>query len=68
MEICIAVADWARGPTTWVLDAPGGAGTDARRRRRPRHARHTLDRMSPNGSTAGSTGSGPGAGMVVGWG
>ncbi|AVH61247.1 hypothetical protein C4B68_17190 [Streptomyces dengpaensis] len=36
MEICIAVADWARGPMTSVLGVPGGEGTDAKRRRRPR--------------------------------
>ncbi|GAA4784835.1 hypothetical protein GCM10023220_05380 [Streptomyces ziwulingensis] len=68
MEICIAVADWARGPMAWVLDAPGGAGTGARRRNPPRHDRATVYRVSPTGSTAGSTGPGPGAGMVVGWG
>ncbi|GHD93946.1 hypothetical protein GCM10010508_52700 [Streptomyces naganishii JCM 4654] len=76
MEICIAVADWARGLTTWVLDVPGGEGTDARRRKRPKHVRNTGYRVSPSGSsggsitgsTAGSTASGTEAGMVVGWG
>ncbi|TXS72611.1 hypothetical protein EAO69_15250 [Streptomyces sp. me109] len=38
MEICIAVADWARGPMTSVLGVPGGEGTGARRRK-PRHVR-----------------------------
>ncbi|GGL73079.1 hypothetical protein GCM10010129_15960 [Streptomyces fumigatiscleroticus] len=64
MEICIAVADWARGPTTWVLDVPGGEGTDATRRRRPKHVRHKVRRGSPSGSTGWVRG----AGMVVGWG
>ncbi|GGT34222.1 hypothetical protein GCM10010254_63350 [Streptomyces chromofuscus] len=64
MEICIAVADWARGLTTWVLDAPGGEGTDATRRTRPKHVGHRVCRESPSGTTD----SGPGAGMVVGWG
>ncbi|MYS76767.1 hypothetical protein G3I66_27920 [Streptomyces rubrogriseus] len=68
MEICIAVADWARGPMTWVLDVPGGEGTDARRRKRPKHVRHTAPPASPTGSTGGPTGWGRGAGMVVGWG
>ncbi|GAB1328235.1 hypothetical protein ACE1SV_25740 [Streptomyces sennicomposti] len=76
MEICIAVADWARGLMTWVLDVPGGEGTDARRRKRPRHVRNRAYRVSPSGSTgasitgstAGPTVSGPEAGMVVGWG
>ncbi|QPJ94573.1 hypothetical protein GE265_17140 [Streptomyces clavuligerus] len=36
MEICIAVADRARGPTTWVLSRPGGAGTGEARRKRTR--------------------------------
>ncbi|MBP5861953.1 hypothetical protein F3K40_20220 [Streptomyces sp. LBUM 1478] len=39
MEICIAVADWATGPVTSVLVVPGGAGTDARRRRPRRPVR-----------------------------
>ncbi|GJF26051.1 hypothetical protein SHO565_66150 [Streptomyces sp. HO565] len=71
MEICIAVADWARGPTTWVLDVPGGEGTDATRRTPPKHARHvrhTVRRWSPTGPTDGSADRGRGAGMVVGWG
>ncbi|KAF3466791.1 hypothetical protein GL259_22400 [Streptomyces sp. Tu 3180] len=57
MEICIAVADWARGPMTWVLDVPGGEGTDARRRTRrkrrtrTRRAGHAVYRVSPGGST-----------------
>ncbi|GGW16794.1 hypothetical protein GCM10018980_11470 [Streptomyces capoamus] len=81
MEICIAVADWARGLTTWVLDVPGGEGTGATRRKRPRHVRlthvqHRVYRVSPSGttgrstagSTTGPTASGRGAGMVVGWG
>ncbi|GLP67541.1 hypothetical protein TUSST3_41630 [Streptomyces sp. TUS-ST3] len=44
MEICIAVADWARGLMTWVLDVPGGEGTGARRRKRPRHVRDAAPR------------------------
>ncbi|GEC04761.1 hypothetical protein SSP24_24160 [Streptomyces spinoverrucosus] len=64
MEICIAVADWARGLMTWVLDAPGGEGTGATRRNLPTHVRHRVCRVSPSGSTD----SGRGAGMVVGWG
>ncbi|OLZ65053.1 hypothetical protein AV521_32800 [Streptomyces sp. IMTB 2501] len=71
MEICIAVADWARGLMTWVLDVPGGEGTGATRRKRPKHVRlthviHRVYRVSPSG--AGLTASGRGAGMVVGWG
>ncbi|MYU29285.1 hypothetical protein CFC35_17230 [Streptomyces sp. FBKL.4005] len=62
MEICIAVADWARGLMTWVLDVPGGEGTGATRRKRPRHGRathvrHRVYRVSPNGTTGRSTGS-----------
>ncbi|GHE86619.1 hypothetical protein GCM10014715_48820 [Streptomyces spiralis] len=76
MEICIAVADWARGLMTWVLDVPGGEGTGAPRSRRPKHVRHRVHRVSPSdrtggsttGRTAGSTAFGRGAGMVVGWG
>ncbi|OSZ61811.1 hypothetical protein OQI_03630 [Streptomyces pharetrae CZA14] len=72
MEICIAVADWARGLTTWVLDVPGGEGTDATRRTRPKHGRHGIYRVNPSGSTDvwtdGSIVSARGAGMVVGWG
>ncbi|GGZ01196.1 hypothetical protein GCM10010327_34760 [Streptomyces nitrosporeus] len=30
-EICIAVAEWAKGPTTWVPSRPGGDGTGAGR-------------------------------------
>ncbi|TLS42077.1 hypothetical protein FE633_33120 [Streptomyces montanus] len=72
MEICIAVADWARGPMTSVLGVPGGEGTGARRRR-PRHGRQRVSSSGAIGSM-GSTGSirsmppGPGAGMVAGWG
>ncbi|RRR85201.1 hypothetical protein EHS43_09155 [Streptomyces sp. RP5T] len=54
MEICIAVADWARGLMTWVLDVPGGEGTDARRRKRPRHVRDAVPRaprMSRNATS-----------------
>ncbi|GLW50989.1 hypothetical protein Stsp02_66500 [Streptomyces sp. NBRC 14336] len=69
MEICIAVADWARGLMTWVLVVPGGEGTDARRRKLPKHVRaDRADRRTPSGSTDASTGSGRRAGMVVGWG
>ncbi|GAB2876251.1 hypothetical protein GCM10027074_50340 [Streptomyces deserti] len=72
MEICIAVADWARGLTTWVLDVPGGEGTGATRRTRTKHVRHRVYRVNPSGSsdvlTDGSTVFGRGAGMVVGWG
>ncbi|MYV43595.1 hypothetical protein GT030_33240 [Streptomyces sp. SID1328] len=72
MEICIAVADWARGLTTWVLGEPGGEGTGAKRRKRPKHVRPTHDRhrvyrVSPSGATGPPT-SGRGAEMVVGWG
>jgi hypothetical protein len=41
VEICIAVADWARGLMTWVLDVPGGEGTGATRRIRTKHVRDT---------------------------
>ncbi|GGS12460.1 hypothetical protein GCM10010269_59620 [Streptomyces humidus] len=74
MEICIAVADWARGLTTWVLDVPGGENTGATRRKRTKHGRrrHRVYRVNPSGSTgestSGSTASGRGAGTVVGWG
>ncbi|GGJ57333.1 hypothetical protein GCM10010121_080020 [Streptomyces brasiliensis] len=51
MEICIAVADWARGPMTWVLDVPGREGTDARRRKRTRHVRHMAVRLSRSVTT-----------------
>ncbi|GAA3906905.1 hypothetical protein GCM10023084_68960 [Streptomyces lacrimifluminis] len=50
MEICIAVADWARGLTTWVLDVPGGEGTDAtwrKRQRQKRHGRHRPREWAP---------------------
>ncbi|GHI05783.1 hypothetical protein Scel_41040 [Streptomyces cellostaticus] len=62
MEICIAVADWARGLMTWVLDVPGGEGTGARRRNRPKHVRlthvrHRVYRVIPSGTTGRSTGS-----------
>ncbi|MFD7494500.1 hypothetical protein ACFV8T_19120 [Streptomyces sp. NPDC059832] len=30
-EICIAVAEWAKGPTTWGPSLPGGVGTGVRR-------------------------------------
>lgn len=66
---------------TWVLDVPGGEGTDATRRKLPKHGRlthvrHRVYRVIPSGttgsstagSTSGSTASGRGAGMVVGWG
>ncbi|MPY46156.1 hypothetical protein FNH04_41515 [Streptomyces phyllanthi] len=47
MEICSAVADWARGPMTWVRGVPGGEGTGARRGNRPRHgARHDRRRAA----------------------
>ncbi|OXS31708.1 hypothetical protein CHR28_30050 [Streptomyces sp. XY006] len=72
MEICIAVADWARGPMTWVLDVPGGEGTGAKRRTRRRHGRPRVGRVNRSASTdvlnAEWTIFGPGAGMVVGWG
>ncbi|GAA2448813.1 hypothetical protein GCM10010273_32370 [Streptomyces lavendulocolor] len=35
VEICIAVADWARGPTTWVLSVPVGGSTGASRTEPP---------------------------------
>ncbi|OUD01109.1 hypothetical protein CA983_21995 [Streptomyces swartbergensis] len=78
MEICIAVADWARGLMTWVLDVPGGEGTGAKRRTRRKHVglrvcRVNVYRVNRSGSTdvqnAGWKIFGPGAaGMVVGWG
>ncbi|GAA2962603.1 hypothetical protein GCM10020227_32720 [Streptomyces flavovirens] len=30
-EICIAVAEWAKGPTTWGPSLPGEGGTGVRR-------------------------------------
>ncbi|AMW12158.1 hypothetical protein A4E84_23275 [Streptomyces qaidamensis] len=73
MEICIAVADWARGLMAWVLDVPGGEGTGARRRtlrNRVRHRVYRVNRIGPSDVLNGrSTIFGPGAaGMVVGWG
>ncbi|OQQ17649.1 hypothetical protein B0675_11475 [Streptomyces sp. M41(2017)] len=70
MEICIAVADWARGPMTSVLGVPGGEGTDARRRKRPAHGqdRHRDRRAIPSAVTARWSGCGREAGMVAGWG
>ncbi|MBP5937716.1 hypothetical protein DF268_28475 [Streptomyces sp. V2] len=50
MEICIAVADWARGPMTWVLVVPGGEGTGATRRKQTKHSRHFRHRASPRRS------------------
>ncbi|GGS89274.1 hypothetical protein GCM10010270_71810 [Streptomyces violaceus] len=49
MEICIAVADWARGPMTWVLDVPGGAGTGARRRTPRKLVRRRVRRVNRSG-------------------
>ncbi|MFF7483914.1 hypothetical protein [Streptomyces luteogriseus] len=73
VEICIAVADWARGLMTWVLDVPGGEGTDARRRTLRKRVRHRIGRVNrsvpPDVLNARWTIFGPGAaGMVVGWG
>ncbi|GAA3896356.1 hypothetical protein GCM10022207_75810 [Streptomyces lannensis] len=80
MEICIAVADWARGPMTSVLGVPGGEGTGATRKRRARDARRRARRAELSGSTGchvwmawtmrtvGLIDSGLGAGMVAGWG
>ncbi len=72
VEICIAVADWARGLMTWVLDVPGGEGTGAKRRTRRKHATHRAGPLNRSGSTdvlnVEWTIFGPGAGMVVGWG
>ncbi|AGJ55601.1 hypothetical protein F750_3129 [Streptomyces sp. PAMC 26508] len=34
-EICIAVAEWAKGPATWGPSLPGEGGTGARRNARP---------------------------------
>ncbi|MBB4713420.1 hypothetical protein BJ965_003302 [Streptomyces luteogriseus] len=73
VEICIAVADWARGLMTWVLDVPGGEGTDARRRTLRKRVRHRTGRVNRSGPpdvlNARWTIFGPGAaGMVVGWG
>lgn len=44
VEICIAVADWARGLTTWVLGVPGGGSTGVTRRKPPRRGGAGLDR------------------------
>jgi hypothetical protein len=73
VEICIAVADWARGLMTWVLDVPGGEGTGAKRRTRRNHVGLRVFRVNRSGSTDVQnvrwTIFGPGAaGMVVGWG
>ncbi|RVU16489.1 hypothetical protein EOT10_36375 [Streptomyces antnestii] len=62
VEICIAVADWARGPTIWAPGVPGGESTGATRRRQ-RQQRGTRAKR-----TRGRHGAGPGAGMVAGWG
>ncbi|MFC9679665.1 hypothetical protein [Streptomyces sp. NPDC056948] len=51
MEICIAVADWARGPMTWVLDVPGGANTGARRRTLRKLVRPRVGRVNRSGPT-----------------
>jgi hypothetical protein len=59
VEICIAVADWARGLTIWVLGVPGGGSTDATRRRPPRRHGRVVPapvdpvwvRMSRNGTS-----------------
>ncbi|MYQ46220.1 hypothetical protein GTW40_14345 [Streptomyces sp. SID4985] len=66
---------------TWVLGEPGGEGTGAKRRKRPKHVmltrvRHRVYRVSPSGTTGRATAgpttgpraSGWRAGMVVGWG
>lgn len=72
VEICIAVADWARGLMTWVLDVPGGEGTGATRRKPQNHVKDMRYRVSRSGTTdvsnVGSSSWGRGAGMVVGWG
>jgi hypothetical protein len=72
VEICIAVADWARGLMTWVLDVPGGEGTGAKRRTLRRHVRLSSGRVNRSGSpdvlNAEWTIFGRGAGMVAGWG
>ena len=73
VEICIAVADWARGLMTWVLDVPGGEGTGARRRTPMKRVRHRIGPVNRSGPpdvlNARWTIFGPGAaGMVVGWG
>lgn len=36
---------------TSVLDVPGGEGTGAKRRNRPKHVEHRVHRVSPNGTT-----------------
>ncbi len=62
VEICIAVADRARGRTTWVRSLPGGEGTGAGGpKTRPRNLREGKEPRTP---TAGGT---PGAGGA-GWG
>lgn len=73
VEICIAVADWARGLMTWVLDVPGGEGTGARRRTLRNRVRLRVGRVNRSGPpdvlNARWTIFRPGAaGMVVGWG
>lgn len=47
---------------TWVLGEPGGEGTGAKRRKRPKHVRlthvrHRVYRVSPSAATGGWTGS-----------
>jgi len=57
VEICIAVADWARGPMTWVLDVPGGESTDATRRKPQRqHVYRVSQRRTIDVSNVGSIG------------
>ncbi|KAB1986968.1 hypothetical protein CW362_05700 [Streptomyces populi] len=70
MEICIAVADWARGPMTSTLGVPGGGSTGVRRRKRPAEQdRYRDHRVTPtSGSTARSSDCGRRAGMVAEWG
>ncbi|OON78373.1 hypothetical protein GBW32_21560 [Streptomyces tsukubensis] len=68
MEICIAVADRARGPMTWVPGVPGGEGTGARpRRRKHRARRHGPIRPRPTWLRARRLGLGREAGVAE-WG
>jgi hypothetical protein len=53
-EICIAVAEWAKGPTTWGPSLPGEGGTDAR--------------PSAHGTLRRAASTVRGAGAVDGWG
>ncbi|MCX5111285.1 hypothetical protein OOK13_22600 [Streptomyces sp. NBC_00378] len=55
-EICIAVAEWAKGPTTWGPSLPGGVGTGV--------MRSASKAYGPVGRSMAK----PEAGVVAGWG